>query len=71
MNLRTTTRAGRLSGRSSVSSRSRRSPAALRRPAVFLTVAAAGALMVNVVSGGEPSARAGSARGVGAGGWCA
>jgi hypothetical protein len=61
MNLRTTTRAGRLSGRSHVASRSRRSPAALRRPAVFLAVAAAGALMVNVVSGGEPAARAGSA----------
>jgi len=35
-----------------------RRPAAGRRPAVYLTVAAAGALMVNVLTAGEPAAQA-------------
>jgi len=33
-------------------------PAAVRRPALYLAVAAAGALVVNVLTGGEPPARA-------------
>ena len=36
----------------------RRPPAAVRRPALYLAVAAAGALVVNVLTGGEPPARA-------------
>jgi hypothetical protein len=36
----------------------RRPPAAVRRPALYLSVAAAGALVVNVLTGGEPPARA-------------
>src|SRR6478752_2686947 len=36
----------------------RRPPVALRRPALYLAVAAAGALMVNVLTSGEPAARA-------------
>jgi hypothetical protein len=37
---------------------SRRPPAAVRRPALYLAVAAAGAIMVNVLTAGEPPARA-------------
>src|ERR1700712_4912605 len=36
----------------------RRPPTAMRRPAMYLAVAAAGALMVNVLWAGEPPARA-------------
>jgi hypothetical protein len=36
----------------------RRPPASMRRPAMYLAVAAAGALMVNVLWAGEPPARA-------------
>src|SRR4051812_9783214 len=36
----------------------RRPPAAVRRPALYLAVAAAGALVVTVPTGGEPPARA-------------
>jgi hypothetical protein len=49
MNLRTT-----LSG-------AHRRPSAYRRPALFLTVAAAGAVLANVVLGADPSAQAESA----------
>ncbi len=37
---------------------SRRPPATVRRPALYLAVAAAGALLVNVLTAGEPPARA-------------
>jgi hypothetical protein len=57
MNLRTITsspaRAFRRSGMGP-----HRPPVAGRRPALYLTVAAAGALMVNVLGGGEPAAHA-------------
>jgi hypothetical protein len=38
-----------------------RAPLAGRRPALYMTAAAAGALMVNVLTGGEPAAQADSA----------
>jgi hypothetical protein len=58
MNLRTTTNAGRAARRSHAAARPHRSPAALRSPAAFLAVAASGALVVSVLSGGEPTAHA-------------
>ena len=39
----------------------RRPPAAVRRPAIYLGVAASGALVVNLVVGGVPAAQAGAA----------
>jgi hypothetical protein len=58
MNLRTT-----LSSHvSSVRSRSSRLPAARRRPALYLATAAAGAVVVAVVTGGEPAAQADAAQ---------
>jgi Transglycosylase SLT domain len=38
-----------------------RTPAALRRPALFLAVATSGAVMVNVLTAGQPAAHAGTA----------
>ncbi|TFV61711.1 UNVERIFIED_ORG: lytic transglycosylase domain-containing protein, partial [Bacillus sp. AZ43] len=56
MNLRTTmsSHAARTIRRGGLT----RPPAAARRPALYLTMAAAGALMVNVLAGGEPAAEA-------------
>jgi Transglycosylase SLT domain len=51
MSLRTTSK-------NAVRTSSRATPAALRRPGIFLGVAAAGALMVGAVTGGEPVASA-------------
>jgi hypothetical protein len=38
----------------------RRSPAAVRRPALYLAVAAAGAVLTNVIIGSDPAAQAGT-----------
>src|SRR4051812_38422126 len=54
MNLRTITSSHARSPRSDF----RRPPVAGRRPALYLAVAAAGALMLNVVGTGEPAAHA-------------
>jgi hypothetical protein len=54
MNLRTITSSHARSPRHSLN----RPPVAGRRPALYLAVAAAGALMVNVVGAGEPAAHA-------------
>src|SRR4051812_15098888 len=55
MHPRTTT-----SGPAHRAGRTRRPSAALRRPALYLSVAAAGAVLVNVLAGGEPAAQAGA-----------
>jgi hypothetical protein len=57
MNLRTTKPGRSTDGRSH---RARRTPASFRRPALFLAVAASGALVVNVLTTGEPAAHAGT-----------
>jgi Transglycosylase SLT domain len=57
MNLRTTTNSARSRAAADGSSR-RRPPSAVRRPSLYLAVAAAGAVMVGVVTGGEPAAQA-------------
>jgi hypothetical protein len=54
MDLRTTSTSTRHRTRSS----RLRPPAAVRRPSLYLAVAAAGAVMVGVVTGGEPTAQA-------------
>jgi hypothetical protein len=56
MNLRTITSSHRFARRSGAAPH--RPPVAGRRPALYLTVAAAGALMVNVLGAGEPAAHA-------------
>jgi hypothetical protein len=40
----------------------RRPPAAVRRPALYLAVAAAGAVLMNVIIGSDPAAQAGTAQ---------
>jgi Transglycosylase SLT domain len=57
MNLRTTTNSTRSRAAADGSSR-RRPPSAVRRPSMYLAVAAAGAVLVGVVTGGEPAAQA-------------
>ena len=58
MDPRTTT-SGRAADRRDRAARSRRRPpAAVRRPGLYLGVAAAGALLVNVVIGVDPAAQA-------------
>jgi hypothetical protein len=58
MHLRTTTSARTSTGRSRTHVLRRRPPTVGARPGLFLGVAAAGALVVNVVVGAEPAARA-------------
>jgi hypothetical protein len=58
MNLRTTTNSARSRTADQHGSSRRRPPSAVRRPSLYLAVAAAGAVVVGVVTGGEPAAQA-------------